>query len=222
MSQLAQSAASSIIIIDYGSGNLRSAEKAFARQAKSRPVHVSGRPEDVLAGDHIVLPGVGAFGDCIDGLRAIDGMVEALEIRVLKQARPLLGICVGMQIMCRHGLERAPDTPHQGLGWFDAEVRPLAAHNGLKVPHMGWNEIAVRDTQKVVAPLDGEDVYFVHGFAATPLSDKGRSEIAATTDYGGDVTAILARDNLIGVQFHPEKSQQAGLGFIERFLEWQP
>ena len=211
--------ASPIVIIDYGSGNLRSAEKAFKRAAPERRVIVSGAPEHVRQAEHIVLPGVGAFGDCAQGLRAIDGMVEALEARVRQDAKPFLGICVGMQLMCQSGLERGT---HQGLGWFDAEVRALNVPRPLKVPHMGWNDINTQGDHEVIAPLDGEDVYFVHGFAAEALSDAGAQEIVATTDYGGAVTAIMAKDNYIGVQFHPEKSQAAGLAFIERFLAWRP
>lgn len=211
-----------IVIIDYGSGNLRSAEKAFARQAKGRPVLVSGEPDEVRRAAHIVLPGVGAFGDCAQGLRAIDGMVEALNEAVMEEAKPFLGICVGMQLMCRHGLERAaPESPHHGLGWFDGQVCALNVPPTLKVPHMGWNEISVRQGHKVITPLDGEDVYFVHGYGAA-MAAAAQGDIAATTDYGGPVIAALARDNMIGVQFHPEKSQAAGLGLIERFLEWRP
>ena len=211
-----------IVIIDYGSGNLRSAEKAFARQAQGRPVLVSGAADDVRRAAHIVLPGVGAFGDCAQGLRAIDGMVEALQEAVMDEGKPFLGICVGMQLMCRHGLERAaPEAPHLGLGWFDAEVRTLDVAAPLKVPHMGWNEISIRQDQPVIGPLAGEDVYFVHGYGVV-MDDGAQNDIAAITDYGGMVTAALARDNIIGVQFHPEKSQAAGLGLIERFLEWRP
>ena len=225
-------AAPSIVIIDYGSGNLRSAEKAFARAASQTAnparVLVSGDPHDLRQAEHIILPGVGAFGDCAEGLRAIDGMVEALHECVIKDAKPFLGICVGMQLMCQSGVvEHAPDDrPHQGLGWFDAQVRALKVPAPLKVPHMGWNEISVRVTEntgahKLIAPLHGQDVYFVHGFAAQALSDDGAQDIVGTTDYGSPVTAIMARDNYIGVQFHPEKSQAAGLAFIQRFLEWR-
>ena len=223
-------AAPSIVIIDYGSGNLRSAEKAFAHAASQTAnpasVLVSGDPAHLRQAEHIVLPGVGAFGDCATGLRAIDGMVAALTERVIKDSRPFLGICVGMQLMCQSGVERATqDAPHQGLGWFDAEVRALSVPSPLKVPHMGWNEIqTVHDmgaAHKVIGPLHGEDVYFVHGFAAQARSAKAAENIVAVTDYGGPVTAIMAQDNYIGVQFHPEKSQAAGLSFIQRFLEWR-
>ena len=220
----------SIVIIDYGSGNLRSAEKAFAHAAaqlpKTRRVLVTGEPDHVRQAEHIILPGVGAFGDCAQGLRAIDGMEDALQERVMQDAKPFLGICVGMQLMCASGLERAAQgAPHKGLGWFDAEVRALTPPAPLKVPHMGWNEIDTqansRGPHEVIDPLHGEDVYFVHGFAAQARSAKAAENIVAVTDYGGPVTAIMAQDNYIGVQFHPEKSQAAGLSFIQRFLEWR-
>lgn len=208
-----------IVIIDYGSGNLRSAEKAFARQAGGRPVLVSGAPEDVSRADHIVLPGVGAFGDCAQGLSDIDGMIEALNARVCADGRPFLGICVGLQLMCARGLERGT---HQGLGWLEAEVAPLQIAADFKVPHMGWNAIQCRAAHPVLDGLDGEDVYFVHSYAARALSPAGEQAVLAQTDYGGPVTAAMGRDNMIGVQFHPEKSQAVGLTLIERFLEWRP
>ena len=211
--------AASIVIIDYGSGNLRSAEKAFLRHAKGRKLAVSGRPQDIKTADHIILPGVGAFGDCARGLAAIDGMMEALNERVLTDGRPFLGICVGMQLMCRYGLERGR---HQGLGWLEADVTPLETPAALKVPHMGWNRIDCQTAHPVSDGVHGQDVYFVHSYAARALSESGQKAVLAQTDYGGPVTAIVGRDNILGVQFHPEKSQAAGLGLIERFLEWRP
>jgi glutamine amidotransferase len=206
-----------IAIIDYGSGNLRSAEKSFARMANGATVTLTADPDVVAKADHIVLPGVGAFGDCAQGLRAIDGMVEALSERVLNQARPFLGICVGMQLLCAKGHERGL---HEGLGWLDAQVHPLEVPPELKVPHMGWNNLRVEGQHKVLDGLDGEDVYFVHGFAARFSGET--SALAASVDYGGPVVAAVARDTFIGTQFHPEKSQQAGLRLIENFLEWRP
>lgn len=208
----------SIAIIDYGSGNLRSAEKAFARMAQAgdgRTVSLTADPDRVAAAEHIILPGVGAFGDCGQGLRAIDGMVAALQEAVIDKARPFLGICVGMQLMAEKGFERGT---HDGLGWLAAQVHALDVPAGLKVPHMGWNNIRVEKPHPVLASLDGADMYFVHGFAARADADL----VAATTDYGGPVTAVLARDNMIGTQFHPEKSQHRGLDLIRNFLEWRP
>ena len=210
----------SIAIIDYGSGNLRSAEKAFARVAASlagdRKVTVTAAPEEVLKADHIVLPGVGAFGDCAEGLRAIVGMEEALNQRVRQQAYPFLGICVGMQLICATGHERGS---HRGFGWIDGAVEPLDVPSTLKVPHMGWNDLHITTDNPVFAGLHGQDAYFVHGYAAQPVA---QNVIAATTDYGGPVVAGLACDTICGTQFHPEKSQQTGLHLIANFLEWKP
>lgn len=205
----------SIVIIDYGSGNLRSAEKAFARMGKGREVAVTSDPTALAKAAHIVLPGVGSFGDCAAGLTAIDGMGEALREAVIDKAIPFLGICVGMQLMCETGYERGT---HKGLGWLAAEVRALEIADDLKVPHMGWNTISATRPHPVLDGLDGADMYFVHSYAAGAAA----ADIAATTDYGGTVVAALARDNMIGTQFHPEKSQQAGLHLIENFLEWRP
>ena len=233
----------SIAIIDYGSGNLRSAEKAFHRAAsiksaasmtraasiksarKTAPkVQVTHDADVVARADYIVLPGVGAFGDCVQGLRALDGMEEALTQRVCRDGRPFLGICIGMHLMCETGLERGP---HDGLGWIEGVVCPLEANDNLKVPHMGWNELRLNDAlgapqesgHCVLAGLDGADMYFVHSFVARPSNPQ---HIAATVDYGAPLVAALARDNMIGTQFHPEKSQQAGLRLIANFLAWKP
>lgn len=205
----------SIVIIDYGSGNLRSAEKAFARMGKGRDVSVTSDPTALAGAAHIVLPGVGSFGDCAAGLNAIDGMGEALHEAVMARAIPFLGICVGMQLMCETGYERGT---YKGLGWLPAEVRALQVSDGLKVPHMGWNNIELARPHPVFDGLDGADMYFVHSYGAQAAA----SDIAATTDYGGPVVAAVARDNMIGTQFHPEKSQHAGLRLIENFLEWRP
>ena len=210
----------SIALIDYGSGNLRSAEKAFAKMAgmakSPRAVSVTADPDMVARAAHIVLPGVGAFGDCAAGLRAIDGMTEALQTRICEQGYPFLGICVGMQLTCATGLERGT---HDGLGWIGGTVEALAVPDGLKVPHMGWNELTVAQPHPVFDGLDGAHAYFVHGYAARP---DDRQHIAATTGYGGDIVAALARDNICGTQFHPEKSQQTGLRLIANFLDWTP
>ena len=205
-----------IAIIDYGSGNLRSAEKAFARCAPVSNLYVTGDPDVVARADHIVLPGVGAFGDCAQGLAAIDGLRAALEARVVDEGRPFLGICVGMQLMCATGTERGQ---HEGLGWFAGSVDPLNVAAPLKVPHMGWNTLNLRARHAVFDGLDGADFYFVHGYAARP---ENQAEIVAETDYGGPVVASLARGNMVGTQFHPEKSQAVGLRLIENFVNWKP
>ena len=210
-------------IIDYGSGNLRSAAKAFERAAAdatpAEPVLVTDEPERVRRAKRIVLPGVGAFADCKAGLSAREGMIEALEDAVLRRGVPFLGICVGMQLMARVGHEHGE---HEGLGWIDGEVAPLApGDRELKVPHMGWNDLAVADDgHPILKGLDGgSHAYFVHGYG---LTCRQAGEVFATVDYGGPVTAVAGRDNMVGTQFHPEKSQAVGLTVIGNFLRWRP
>lgn len=211
-----------VAIVDYGSGNLRSAAKAFERAAADAP----GRPRVEVTADaaalarahHIVLPGVGAFVDCMTGLSRLPGMVDALRERT-DAGVPLLGICVGMQLMARVGHEHGE---HRGLGWIDGEVGPLEpGDETLKVPHMGWNDLALSgEPHPILKDLPGEaHAYFVHSFGLTCRRD---DEVFATVDYGGPVTAVAGRDNMVGTQFHPEKSQEVGLTLIENFLRWQP
>ena len=210
-------------IIDYGSGNLRSAAKAFERAAAeatpTTPVVVTDDPDRVRSAERIVLPGVGAFADCKAGLAARDGMIEALEDAVLRRGVPFLGICVGMQLMARVGHEHGE---HEGLGWIDGEVGPLEpGDQTLKVPHMGWNDLALKgEPHPILRDLPGHaHAYFVHSYGLTCRRD---DEVLATVDYGGTVTAVAGRDNMVGTQFHPEKSQEVGLTLIENFLRWQP
>ena len=216
-----------IALIDYDSGNLRSAQKAFERvastQDKSAKVILSQSAEDVLAADYIVLPGVGAFGDCAAGLAAIPGMIEALNERVVAQAYPFLGICVGMQLMLARGHENKSHNqgaPYAGLGWIKGDVDVLQPQDKtLKIPHMGWNEINPTGAHALVNGLGGEDVYFVHSFQAMPAQS---ADILATCNYGVNFAAMIGRDNMVGTQFHPEKSQANGLKFIDNFLRWRP
>ncbi|MBM3491909.1 MAG: imidazole glycerol phosphate synthase subunit HisH [Alphaproteobacteria bacterium] len=212
----------SVAIVDYGSGNLRSAEKAFQKAAEAqspRPaVRVTSRPEEVLAAERIVLPGVGAFADCMAGLRALAGMPEALDEAVRRRGRPFLGICVGMQLLAERGLE---DGRHAGLGWIEGEVRRLTpADPACKVPHMGWNRLHHRRAHPLFAGLaDGTYVYFVHSYHLVP----GEPGLAvAQTEHGQTILAALAAGNMAGTQFHPEKSQAAGLRLIANFLGWRP
>jgi glutamine amidotransferase len=207
----------STVIIDYGSGNLRSAAKAFERAAGSGAVTVSGDAAALKNADHIVLPGVGAFGDCAAGLRAVPGMIDALNENVMAKGKPFLGICVGMQLMATRGLEHGS---HDGLGWIAGEVRPIEP-GALKVPHMGWNDLdfAVSDHPVFAGIGNGDHVYFVHSYQLVPQRD---SDIIARVDYGGPITAAIGRDNIVGTQFHPEKSQAVGLKLIENFLAWRP
>jgi len=214
-----------VIIIDYGSGNLHSAQKAFERAAREREIaaeiKLSSRVEDVASADRIVLPGVGAFGDCRLGLAAVPGMIETLNEVVLGKARPFFGICVGMQLMADRGLEFGV-TP--GLGWIPGAVTAIEpAKPALKIPHMGWNTLTkIRDHPTLDGLELGEHglhAYFVHSFH---LKTSDRSTVIAETSYGGSVTAMVGRDNMIGTQFHPEKSQLLGLRLIGNFLSWKP
>ena len=214
-----------IAIIDYGSGNLRSAAKAFEREAASfdhpPTIVVTADPELVRRADRIVLPGVGAFADCRAGLYAVAGMREALEQRVIGGGVPVLGICVGMQLMAERGLEKGV---HTGFGWIPGAVQLLTPSDPeLKIPHMGWNTLSFLQPHPLLAGLrDGEQglhAYFVHSYH---LATSDLSSLMATADYGGPVTAAVGRDNMFGTQFHPEKSQTLGLGLIRNFLGWTP
>lgn len=217
----------SVAIIDYGSGNLRSAAKAFAwaadRNGGGESVAVTSDPDDLIRADHIVLPGVGAFADCKRGLDSVSGMREALEEQVIRRGKPFLGICVGMQLMADTGHEHRVTA---GFGWLPGKVVAIAPSDGpdgrpLKVPHMGWNQLTPRsDNHPVLDGLnDGSHVYFVHGFHLLAEQD---AHCLATTDYGQAVTAVVGRDNIVGTQFHPEKSQAVGLRLIGNFLAWRP
>jgi glutamine amidotransferase len=214
-----------VAIIDYGSGNLHSAAKAFERAAREDEsplaIKVTAEPEDVMRADRIVLPGVGAFGDCKAGLAATPGMIEALEEAVQEEGKPFLGICVGLQLMAMRGLEHGV-TP--GLGWIAGEVRAIEPDDAsLKIPHMGWNTLRLAREHALLDGIptgdEGLHAYFVHSYHLVP-EDAG--DLVATTDYGGPVTAFVARDNMAGSQFHPEKSQKLGLALIGNFLKWKP
>ena len=204
--------ANSVALIDYGAGNLHSVENAL--RAVGAQVCVTADPALVADASRIVLPGVGAFGACYDGLARLQGMIEMLERRVLRDGLPFLGICVGMQLLGTRGLEHG-ETP--GLAWIGGEVRALEPSDHVKVPHMGWNDVIVADDASgLVHP--GE-AYFLHSYAFDVADE---AHVAARTDHGGSVTAAVARDNILGVQFHPEKSQAYGLALLERFLQWKP
>ena len=215
----------SVAIVDYGSGNLHSAAKAFERAAHDagldEPIVVTNDPNTVASADRVVLPGVGAFADCRRGLDAVGGMVAALEEAVHRKGRPFFGICVGMQLLAERGREYEV-TP--GLGWIAGEVdRILPNDPKLKIPHMGWNTLNLTRPHKLVEGLalgpQGRHAYFVHSyeFRVTDPAD-----LVAQADYGGPITAIVARDNIVGTQFHPEKSQRLGLALIANFLKWRP
>ncbi len=209
------------VLVDYESGNLHSAQKAFERMAREGgggAVIVSARPEDVLRADRIVLPGDGAFPACRRALDAVPGLTEALHEAVIRQGRPFLGICVGMQLLATTGHEYS-DTP--GLDWIGGDVRRITpADPAMKVPHMGWNDMILDRPHPVLQGLaTGDHAYFVHSYRFQ-VADP--AHLLAHVDYGGPVTAIVGRDNILGTQFHPEKSQSAGLRLIANFLRWKP
>ena len=198
-----------VALIDYGAGNLHSVANAL-RAAGATDLAITADPDVVVRADRVILPGVGAFASCMAGLRSIDGMIEAMEQRVLAQAAPFLGICVGMQLMAEAGEEFGE---HPGLGWLPGRVSRLAPANDERVPHMGWNDVVPIAAHPLLAP--GE-AYFLHSYAYDG------PHVLATTDHAGPVTAAIGRDNLAGVQFHPEKSQRYGLDLLGRFLTWKP
>ena len=209
------------VLIDYGSGNLRSAEKALLRAAAERAgapeVVTTSDPEVVAKADRLVLPGVGAFAACMAAVDAVPGLREAIEETVTRRGRPFLGVCVGMQLMAERGLEFG-ETP--GLGWIAGEVRRLEpGDKSLKVPHMGWNALEGVAEHPVFAGLEGRDVYFTHSFALHP---ERAGDAAAWTTHGERFAAAVARDNMAGAQFHPEKSQGVGIALLGNFLEWRP
>ncbi len=213
----------SAAIIDYGSGNLRSAAKAIERVAaeigRGQTVVVTDDPAALDAAHHIVLPGVGAFGDCMAGLNALAGMRDALERNVIAAGKPFLGICIGMQLMAEKGIEHGE---HAGLGWIQGAVGPIEQLDpALKIPHMGWNEIETAASgHPVLADVKtGAHAYFVHSFS---LQCRNEKDILARVDYGGKLVAIAGRDNMVGTQFHPEKSQATGLTLLRNFLRWNP
>lgn len=202
----------SVALIDYGAGNLHSVHNAL-KASGAQAVAVTAEPDVVRSAERIVLPGVGAFAACMSGLAAIPGMIDALEARVLKDKVPFLGICVGMQLLADRGVEHGV---HAGLGWISGEVIALEPQDDIKVPHMGWNDVIPMPGAPLIEP--GE-AYFLHSYhfdADNPL------HVAAFTDHGGAVTAAVARENIIGVQFHPEKSQSYGISLLKRFLDWTP
>jgi len=215
----------SVAIVDYGSGNLHSAAKAFERAARDvgrgQEIVVTDDPKTVANADRVVLPGVGAFADCRRGLDAVDGMVAALDEAVQKKGRPFFGICVGMQLLAERGREYEVT---EGLGWIPGEVDRIVPNDpNLKIPHMGWNTLNVARSHPVLNGLtlgpQGRHAYFVHSYQ---LNVAERADLVADADYGGPVTAIVGRDNIFGTQFHPEKSQKLGLALIGNFLRWNP
>ena len=206
---------SKVVIIDYGSGNLQSVFNALELvKNSSHLIQISSNPADLISATCIILPGVGAFGDCISSLKAIDGIVEELQNQVLKNKKPFLGLCVGMQLLADFGFEYGK---HSGLGFVAGDVVEVNNQNNtLKVPHIGWNNISIKKPHPVLNGIkDGEHFYFVHSFYFIP---KNQNEIIATVNYGSDLTAIISKDNIIATQFHPEKSSDAGLQLLKNFI----
>jgi glutamine amidotransferase len=214
-----------VAVIDYGSGNLHSAAKALERAARESgtkaKILVTNRPEDVRAAERVVLPGVGAFADCKRGLDEVPGMVAALNEATLKKGKPFFGICVGMQLLAERGLEHGVSN---GLGWLRGEVDRIQPDDpSLRIPHMGWNTLRVKRRHALLDGIDlgdrGQHAYFVHSYHLKPGDE---SDLVAQAEYGGPITAVVARDNIAGSQFHPEKSQKLGLALLANFLRWKP
>jgi glutamine amidotransferase len=212
-------------LIDYGSGNLASAAKALAHAADGRAeIVTTADPDIVLAAERIVLPGVGAFADCMAGLKAVPGMTQALRDKVLKRGAPFLGICVGMQLLATEGVEFGR---HAGLGWIAGQVVKIAPNSSneksdatLKIPHMGWNALDIAQSHPLLNGIEsGAHAYFVHSFQLVPALPE---DLIATTGYGGPLTAVVGNENIVGTQFHPEKSQDVGLKILSNFLSWRP
>lgn len=207
------------VIVDYNSGNLRSAEKSFQRagQDLDETILVSSRPEAIEAADRIVLPGVGAFEDCRNALRGEAGLFDAIHERV-QSGVPFLGICVGMQMVASYGVENGT---HEGFDWIKGQVEALCLDDpDLKVPHIGWNELTIARAHPLFEGIAPQShFYFVHSFHMKCQSDEN---ILARCDYGGEVAAVVGKDNILGTQFHPEKSQEAGLRLIQNFMKWRP
>ena len=210
---------SSVALIDYGSGNLASAAKALARAANGKAeIVTTADPQVVKDAERIVLPGVGAFADCMKGLASVPGMIDALREKVVKDGAPFLGICVGMQLLATVGVEFGR---HAGLGWIAGEVVKIAPSDpALKIPHMGWNELKILHRHHLLKGIEtGAHAYFVHSFELKPALPE---DLIATTDYGGPLTAMVGNENIAGTQFHPEKSQATGIRLLENFFTWRP
>jgi glutamine amidotransferase len=214
-----------VAVIDYGSGNLHSAAKALERAAREggtdEKIEVTNDPEKVRRADRVVLPGVGAFADCKAGLEAVRGMIPAMREAVLERGKPFFGICVGMQLLAERGRE---NVVTEGLGWVEGEVDRIAPKDkALKIPHMGWNTLEAKRTHPLFEgiPLgaDGLHAYFVHSYQLNPAD---KDDLLAASNYGGPITAAIAKDNIAGSQFHPEKSQKLGLVLLANFLRWKP
>ena len=203
-----------IALIDYGSGNLQSAYKALELVSNSKnKIFITSNSRDLLKADKIILPGVGAFADCMKGLKSISGMIDVLNEVVLKKKKPFLGICVGMQLLATKGKEKGN---HKGLGWIEGKVIKIKKNKKIKIPHMGWNTVKVTSKHPIIKRKKFES-YFVHSYN---FICKNKKNVLATCDYQQKITAIVGKENIIGTQFHPEKSQKVGLEILKNFVFW--
>jgi len=206
------------VIIDYGAGNVESVLNALSFVKNNEKFLVSNKPSDIRAANHIILPGVGAFGDCMDGLKSVEGLLPEIRKQVLVEKKPFLGICVGMQVLASMGYENGE---YQGLGFINGKVEKIAAQEGLKIPHMGWNEIMLKPNkhQALKDVKNGEHFYFANSYH---FICQNENNVLAQVEYGSKLNAIIAKENILGIQFHPEKSGEAGLLILKNFLNWRP
>lgn len=206
------------VIIDYGAGNVESVLNALSFVKNNENFLVSNKPSDIRAANHIILPGVGAFGDCMDGLKSVEGLLPEIRKQVLVEKKPFLGICVGMQVLSSIGYENGE---HQGLGFINGKVEKITAQEGLKIPHMGWNEIMLKPTKHPALKdvKNGEHFYFANSYH---FICQNENNVLAQVEYGSKLNAIVAKENILGIQFHPEKSGEAGFLILKNFLNWRP
>jgi glutamine amidotransferase len=206
------------VIIDYGAGNVESVLNALSFVKNNENFLVSNKPSDIRAANHLILPGVGAFGDCMDGLKSAEGLLPEIRKQVLVEKKPFLGICVGMQVLASIGYENGE---HQGLGFINGKVEKITAQEGLKIPHMGWNEIVLKPTKHPALKdvKNGEHFYFANSYHFVCQNE---NNVLVQVEYGSKLNAIVAKENILGIQFHPEKSGEAGLLILKNFLNWRP
>jgi glutamine amidotransferase len=205
------------VIIDYGAGNVESVVNALRVACGSDEILVSNKISDIRSANHLILPGVGAFGDCMAGLKSIEGLIPEIRKQVLSEKKPFLGICVGMQVLASVGHENGE---HQGLGFITGKVEKIAACEGLKIPHMGWNEVVLKAEHPVLKDIkDGEHFYFANSYH---FICQNEHNVLAQAEYGAKMSVVIAKDNIFGAQFHPEKSGEAGLKLLKNFLNWRP
>lgn len=207
-----------IVVIDYGSGNVESVVNALSLFSGSDEILISKKPSEIRAANYLILPGVGAFADCMDGLKSVEGLLPELRKQVLLEKKPFLGICVGMQVLASIGRENGE---HQGLGFINGKVEKIGAAEGLKIPHMGWNEITIKAAKHPVLKgiNNGDHFYFANSYH---FICQNENNVLAEVEYGAKINAVIAKENILGIQFHPEKSGEAGLKILKNFLNWRP